>query len=113
MVTALSSTRSVMSVEVEPSWDTAPSEGWSTSLLVTLRRQRSPVRAVWAVVSKRRERGVEKPTGQLWFTVTAFSSRHSPAPNAVGRTMVTPQLPASEAGAPQVTGVGVGLGTGV
>jgi len=91
----------------------APSEGERTSLLVTLRRQRRPVRSVCAVTSKDRERGVVNPTGQLWFAVTEFTSMHSPAAMVVGRTMVTLQLPADVAGAPQVTGVGVGLGTGV
>jgi hypothetical protein len=68
---------------------------------------------VCAVTSKDRERGVVNPTGQLWFTLTEFTSMHSPAAIVVGRVMVTLQLPADVAGAPQVTGVGVGLGTGV
>src|SRR4029077_14373757 len=82
-------------------------------LLATLRRQARPVREVCAVTSNRSERGVANPTGQLWFTVTVLSSRHSPLARLVGRTTVTLQLPASDVGAPQGTGVGVGLGTGV
>src|SRR6266550_2272566 len=112
MVTALSRTRSVSSADVFPWFDTGPSEGSSTSLLVTLRRQRS-VRDVCAVMSKLSERAVANPTGQLWLTVTALSSTHSLLDIDVGRTTVRLQLPAAVAGAPQVTGVGVGLGTGV
>src|SRR5689334_12180461 len=113
MVTLLSRTRSVIRVEVVPFLPMLPLEGWSTSLLVPLRRHTSPVRAVCAVTSKRTERGVEKPTGQLWFALTAVSSRHSLVSSVVGCTTVTLQLPASVTGAPQVTGVGVGLGAGV
>ena len=113
IVTVLSSTRSVERTDVVPFLAMAPSDGSSTSLLVTLRRQRRPVRAVCAVTSNWSERGVVKPTGQLWFTLTVFTSMHSPLAIVVGRTIVTVQLPADVAGAPQLTGVGVGLGAGV
>src|SRR5438105_5038285 len=113
MVTELSRTRSVRSAEVAPLLPTVPSAGCSTSELATLRRQRRPLRGVCAVRSNSRETTLAKPTGQLWATDTALSSRHSPVPMSVGRTTVRLQLPAALAGAPQVTGVGVGLGAGV
>jgi len=94
IVTALSRTRSVVRTEVVLFFAIAPSDGSRTSLLVALRRQRSPVRAVWAVTSNWSERGVVKPTGQLWFTLTVLISMHSPLAIVVGRMMVTLQLPA-------------------
>lgn len=111
IVTALSRTTSVTSTEVVPFRATFPSDGASTSLLVGLRRQRS-VRAVWAVTSKLIERAVAMPTGQLWFTVTAFTCTHSSLAKAA-RATVTLQLPALVAGAPHVTGTGVGLAVGL
>ena len=113
IVTALSRTRSVRSTDVVPLRAIAPSDGSSTSLLVTLRRQRRPVREVCAVTSKLSDREVVNPTGQLWLTFTALTSMHSPVTRAVGFTMVRLQFPAAVAGALQLTGVGVGLGTGV
>ena len=113
IVTALSRTMSVRSTDVVPLRAIAPSDGSSTSLLVTLRRQRRPVREVCAVTSKLSDREVVNPTGQLWLTFTALTSMHSPVTRAVGFTMVRLQFPADVAGALQLTGVGVGLGTGV
>jgi hypothetical protein len=52
------------------------------------------------------------PTGHDWLAFTTFSSMHSPAARAVGRAMLTAQLPADVAGAPHVNGAGVGLADG-
>jgi len=65
------------------------------------------------VTSKLTERGTPKLTGQSLLVRMSVSSMHSFEGRASGFEMVSPQLPANVAGAPQFTGWGEGEGSGL